>query len=139
MCQLYANHFFNAVIHVGSVAPSCQKFILYNCELDALAAARNVPFISATKCTELVNGVAQPKRNFFKGIHYTKAGIPHFAGEVKRSLYRKDIRRPPNSVTPRPSPLVNPHQWPQFQLPSAMNNEFRKFFSMALACLPPEA
>ena len=28
MCQLYANHFFNAVIHVGSVAPSCQKFIL---------------------------------------------------------------------------------------------------------------
>ena len=44
-CQIYQRHFPKATIHIGSVAPSCEKHIRFNAELESLARIRNAAYI----------------------------------------------------------------------------------------------
>ena len=95
-CGTLHSHYPDAVIHVGSVAPSCEKHVIFNEELEKLAKARNAPFISALPILERTPHGLRPKSgtltNNGNGIHYTKNGVKLFANEIKKSLYRRDIR-----------------------------------------------
>ena len=90
-CKTYQKHFPKSIIHIGSVAPSCEKHMRFNNELEYLAKIRNVPFIPSHQFLEPADGEIRPKPNTLSGIHYTRSGIRLLANEIKRSLYRKDI------------------------------------------------
>lgn len=84
-CKAYSEKFPNARIHVGSVAPSCEKHIAFNSELKRLAAKRKALFIPVDAMMDRVTGQLRPK--MLSGYHYTPAGLKTFAKEIKRSLY----------------------------------------------------
>ena len=138
-------HYPNAKIHVGSVAPSCEKFIFYNAELENLAVRRNAPFISALPILKVTPHGLQPKQNTLNGIHFTKSGIKLFANEVKRSLYEcdRDVYRPQRHSTGIPTfhpPGYNEPTLPfipsENRMPVAYQNELRRFFNIAFSALP---
>ena len=144
VCKDVQKIYPNAVIHVGSVAPSCERFIFYNAELEKLAQLRNVPFITALPILEVTPHGLKPKQNSLNGIHYTRSGIKLFANEVKKSLHpreQKGHQRQFSSMPPSHYPghraTMSPFIPSDTHMPFAFQNELRRFFSMALSALQP--
>ena len=142
-CKFVQNQYPNACIHVGSVAPSCEKFIFFNAELENLAMARNVPFITALPILEVTPFGLRAKQNTLRDIHYTKSGFKLFANEIKKTLHRDDIHGRqcyspsiPQCHSMNHQTSISPLMPPENQLPFPLQNEFRRFLSMALSVLP---
>ena len=100
----YIRQFPNAMIHVGSVAPTGQKQEILNKKLEMMAKRRNIAFIGNSGLynwnSEVVRG------NMLNGIHYSDTGIKIFAKEIKRSLYQTQ-RRSQNPPLPESLNEIN--------------------------------
>ena len=148
VCKTYQTHFPKALIHIGSVAPSSEKCIRFNTELQNLARARNAPFISAQPMLEETSFGMRPKANMINGLHYTQRGIKLFANEIKRSLYghgqsqrvqswpvMQGIQNSDNNNNNNWPPLGNNNCWGSPAPVTAPVQELRRILSMAMSCL----
>ena len=103
VCRAYSGHFPNAKIHIGCVAPSNKKHVMFNNQLRQLAVQREVPFISADAMMDRNSGRLRPNmiHNVNRGgFHYTTPGVKTLAKEIKRSLrFRTTPTMPSKEVT----------------------------------------
>ena len=137
VCKEVQKIYPNAKIHVGSVAPSCERFIFFNAELENLAQTRNVPFISALPILEVTPYGLRPKKNTLRDIHYTENGIKLFANEVKKSLHPRYPSVSPSRHSSGHQATMPPFIPSENQMPFAFRDEMRRFFTMALSALSP--
>ena len=131
VCKLYQTRFPKAVIHVGSVAPSCEKHIRFNDELEKLAKARNAPFISTQPMLEHTVRGRQAKQNVLNGFHYTRKSVRLIAKEIKSSLYGHWNRHRWNNM-----PAENAfHQGSHPAAAPTTHQDVRNLLAMALSYL----
>ena len=131
-CRAYSERFPNATVHIGSVAPSCEKHVEFNCQLKKLASLRKVPFISTDAMFDRTTG--RLRLNMVRGYHYTDVGLKTLAKEIKRSLRFRVPESQPQQ--PIPSPSSHNHLIDNIQLPARdARQEIHNFLNMAMSRL----
>ena len=133
--RTYSKSFPNARMHVGSVAPSCEKHIHFNADLHTLANERNASFIPLESMFDDKGNLQQ---GMISGFHYTEKGVRTFATEIKRSLYGYYRQRNSYRQNLRPQNSRRPIQNLNAASNGAVANskqELAKCLKMAIACL----
>ena len=95
-CQKYEQRFKNAQIYVAAVAPVNPKQRNLNNQLKEYADNQGYEFVDNNALFDKDSGHLRDK--MLDGIHYTKLGFSHVAGQLKRKLYSKDNPKPAQSA-----------------------------------------